>query len=63
MLYRLSYGVMALLATSALTQVSTAYAQENETPEATVDAAAQEEDERVMSTIVVRGEFIPDEKT
>ena len=62
MLYRLSYGVMALLASSALTQVSTAYAQENETPEATVDAAAQGDDERVMSTIVVRGEFIPDEK-
>lgn len=62
MFYRLSYGVMALLATSALTDVSNAYAQETETPDATVDSAAPEESEARQDTIVIRGAFIPDEK-
>ncbi len=63
MLNRLSIGVMALLASSALTQVSTAYAQEEtQTPEASADTGAQEEDIARQDTIVIRGEFIPDEK-
>ena len=61
MLYRLSLGVVALLASSALTQVSTAYAQETQTPEASADTGAQEDIAR-QDTIVIRGQFIPDEK-
>jgi len=50
------FGVMALLASTALSQVSLAHAQETQPVE------EQEENDLVQQTIVVRGEFIPDEK-
>ncbi|MEM8919969.1 MAG: TonB-dependent receptor [Pseudomonadota bacterium] len=54
MVNRLSYGVMALLATTTLTQAYTANAQDTSTAEAA--------DDRVLGEVVIRGEFIPDEK-
>ena len=62
MTYRLSYGVMALLASSALTQVTLASAQDAETPDAAVEPVAEAEDDNRLDTIVIRGAFIPDEK-
>lgn len=50
-------GVMALLAASALTNPSTAFAQAQQ-EEPSVDAS----EELVQDTIVIRGAFIPDEK-
>ncbi|MEM7767117.1 MAG: TonB-dependent receptor [Pseudomonadota bacterium] len=49
------FGVMALLASTALSQVPLANAQEAQPVEET-------EESLVQQTIVVRGEFIPDEK-
>ena len=58
--YRFSHGVMALLASTALTTAQTAIAQEEIEPsESTTEQAA---DQLRQDTIVIRGEFIPDEK-
>ena len=58
--FRFSYGVMALLASTALSTAQTAVAQEEtETTESAQEASV---DELRQATIVVRGEFIPDEK-
>lgn len=61
MLNRFSYGAMALLATTALTQPGLANAQDTEAPDATEEVATDEAD-RVLTEIIVRGAFIPDEK-
>ncbi|MEL6285596.1 MAG: TonB-dependent receptor [Pseudomonadota bacterium] len=51
------FGVMALLASTALSQVPLALAQETQPAE-----EQGEEDALVQQTVIVRGEFIPDEK-
>ncbi|NBC20678.1 MAG: outer membrane beta-barrel protein [Alphaproteobacteria bacterium] len=58
MFIRFSYGAVALFATTALTQDLTAYAQDADPAETTQQA----EEDRVLGPVVVRGQFIPDEK-
>ena len=53
---RYYFSVMALLASTALSQIPFAHAQETEPAETASDETL------VQQTIVVRGEFIPDEK-
>ncbi|MEL6567815.1 MAG: TonB-dependent receptor [Pseudomonadota bacterium] len=60
MFNRYSYGAVALLATTALTQPWTAEAQEADTPPASENDAG--EADRVLGPVVVRGQYIPDEK-
>jgi len=60
MFNRYSYGAVVLLATTALTQTWMATAQEADTPPATTDQSAEED--RVLGPVIVRGQFIPDEK-
>ncbi|MEL6955849.1 MAG: hypothetical protein AAFO88_04335, partial [Pseudomonadota bacterium] len=60
MFNRYSYGAVVLLATTALTQTWMATAQEADAPPATTDQSAEED--RVLGPVVVRGQFIPDEK-
>jgi len=59
MFNRYSYGAVVLLATTALTQPWMAAAQEAETPPASTN---ETEEDRVLGPVVVRGQFIPDEK-
>ncbi|MEO0465748.1 MAG: TonB-dependent receptor [Pseudomonadota bacterium] len=60
MFNRYSYGAVALFATTALTQPWAAEAQDQSAPPASQDAP--EEADRVLGPVVVRGQFIPDEK-
>ncbi|MFC7290349.1 TonB-dependent receptor domain-containing protein [Hirschia litorea] len=59
MYVRFYSGVVALLAATALTSPSVAFAQEQQSAEV---EAAQPADDLVQDTIVIRGAFIPDEK-
>lgn len=55
-----SRSAAALLASSALAQPLVAHAQEVDTPPASESQAS--EDDRVLGPVIVRGQFIPDEK-
>ncbi len=57
MFFRLSYGAMLLLASTALTQPPAAWAQDTDAA-----SGAAEEEDRVLGPVIVRGAFIPDEK-
>lgn len=61
MLIRVSYGAAALLATTVLTQPRASYAQEADPQPAPAEETTQD-DSRVLSAVVVRGAYIPDEK-
>ncbi len=62
MLIRLSYGAVALFATTALTHPGMALAQAADSQAGATEQAAPEEEDRVLGPVVVRGAFIPDEK-
>ena len=62
MLIRLSYGAVALFATTALTHPGMALAQGADAQAGASEQAAPEDEDRVLGPVVVRGAFIPDEK-
>lgn len=65
MFIRVSYSAVALLATTALASGGTVFAQDSDPAETTAAEAAEtvdEEEDRVLGPVVIRGEFIPDEK-
>jgi len=59
MFIRFSHGAVALLATTALTQQQLALGQEVDPAET---AQPADEEDRVLGPVVIRGQFIPDEK-